>query len=126
MPHGGRKNADDAVLLALACGATAENAAKKAGVGIRTVNRRLADPNFKKRLTEIRADILKRATGVLTAATMEAVKTLMDLQKPATPAAVRLGAARTILEFGIKLRDSTEMEERIAALEAQMETRQPA
>jgi len=24
---------------------------------------RLADPNFKKRLTEIRADILKRATG---------------------------------------------------------------
>jgi hypothetical protein len=126
MPHRGRKNADDVLVVALACGATIDTAAQRAGVAVRTVNRRLKDPDFQKRLAEVRTDMVKRATGVLTAAALEAVKTLMDLQKAATPAAVRLGAARTILEFGIKLREATEMEERIAALEAQLAAQPPA
>jgi hypothetical protein len=38
-------------------------------------------------------DLLKRTSGLLTAGSLEAVKTLLDLQKPPTPPSVRLGAA---------------------------------
>jgi predicted trehalose synthase len=122
----GRRRADEALLVTLACGATVESAASKLGMGVRTIHRRLADPTFKKRLQDIRSDMVQRATGMLTASAMEAVKTLLDLQKASTPAAVRLGAARTILEIGIKLRETAELEERIAALEAQLAAPPPA
>ena len=46
--------------------------------------------------------------------------TLLALQKDTTPAAVRLGAARAILEIGMKVRDATELEERLTALEQRM------
>jgi hypothetical protein len=55
---------------------------------------------------------------MLSAAGGEAVKTLLALQKDTVPAAVRLGAARAILELGVKLRETAELQERIAALEA--------
>jgi hypothetical protein len=64
-----------------------------------------------KRLQDLRTD------SMLTAAGMEAVKTLICLQDGAIAAPVRLGAARTVLEFDIKLRENNEIVERIAALD---------
>ncbi len=120
MAQKGKQNADEQLLLALACGATVQGAAQKAGLSERTAYRRLADPGFKRRLQELRADMVQRTAGMLTAAAGEAVKTLLTLQKETTPAAVRLGAARAILEIGLKVRDAAELEERIAALEQRM------
>ena len=57
---------------------------------------------------------------MLTAAAMEAVKTLLDLQRHDMPPPVRLGAARSVLELGAKLRESLELNERITALEMQL------
>jgi hypothetical protein len=114
-----RKNTDEALLLALACGASVENAARTAGLSARTAQRRLAEPAFRKRLQDLRTDMAQRTGGMLTAAGMEAVKTLISLQDGSIAAPVRLGAARTVLEFGIKLRENNELAERIAALEAQ-------
>ena len=37
-----------------------------------------------------------------------------------SPAAVRLGAARSVLEIGMKVRETAELEERLAALEEQV------
>ncbi len=99
------KKNEDALLLALACGATVEAAAKQCQIHERTVYRRLGDRDFKARLQEIRTDMVRRAAGMLTAAANEAVRTLLNLQKDSTPPAVRLGAARAILEMGIKLRE---------------------
>jgi hypothetical protein len=112
-----KRNADEALMAALACGATLENAAKTAGVSARTAHRRMRDPQFKQRLDAFRADMVHRTAGMVTAASTQAVKTLIALQDPSTPASVRLGAARALLEFGIKLRDSAEMEQRLARLE---------
>jgi hypothetical protein len=120
MAHRGRKNADDAFLTALSCGSTVENAAAKAGIGRRTAHRRLKEPEFLRRLTELKADMVKRATAMLTAAGLEGVKTIVSLQGPSNPPSVRLGAARAALELGMRFRDSTEMEERLAALEKQV------
>jgi len=111
---------DEALLTALVCGATVENAARQCGVTERTVYRRLRDPEFQRRLLEVRADMVQRTAGMLTAAAMEAVKTLLSLQKESIPAAVRLGAARAVLELGVKLREAMELEQRIVALEKQL------
>jgi hypothetical protein len=108
------------LLLALACGATVEAAAQKAGVSRATAHRRLQDAEFRARLQEFCSDMVKRASRTLTAASGEGIKTLLALQQPSTPYATRLGAARAILEIGIKMREVADMDERLTALEQQM------
>jgi hypothetical protein len=117
MPQRGRKNADEVLILALACGATVETAAHQAGVSPATVYRRKKEPQFLRQLKEARADMAQRTAGMLVGAGMESAKTLMTLQKEPAPFAVRLGAARAVLEVGLKLREVVELEERLLALE---------
>ena len=120
MAQQGKKNTDQKLLLALACGATVENAARQAGISVSTAYRRLDNPDFQRQLQKLRGEMTQRASGMLTAAAMESVKTLIVLQNGTTPPAVRLGAARSVLEIGIKLREVVDLEERLAALEEQV------
>jgi hypothetical protein len=122
MPEGQRKKNEDSLLLALACGATVEAAARQCDLSDRTIYRRLKEPAFRTRLQEVRADMVRRSAGMLTAAAASAVTTLLALQKDSVPPAVRLGAARAVLEIGIKVREMADLEARIAALEAQART----
>jgi hypothetical protein len=117
MAQKGRRNADHSLLLALACGATIENAARSAGISESTAFRRLADPDFKRQLYDLRADMAQRTAAMLTAAGGEAVKTLLALQKESVTPATRLGAARAVLELGVKLRETAELEQRVLAVE---------
>jgi hypothetical protein len=121
-----RKRAEDKLLLALACGATIESAARECGLSPRTVYRRLADPAFRRRLGQLRADMVQRTAGALTAAGAEAVRTLLELLKPAVAPSTRLGAARAVLESGVKLRELAELEGRLAALEERVAEEQDA
>jgi hypothetical protein len=120
VPHRGRKEADEALLQALACGATVEAAARAAGVSARTAHRRLADPGFSARAQQARADMVRRTAGTMTAAATEAVRTLLELLKAPSPAGVRLGAARAVLEIGLKVREVADIEQRLAALEERL------
>jgi hypothetical protein len=122
VPQRGRRSADDLLMLALACGATLENAARQAGVSESTVRRRVKDPEFQRKLQALRADMVQRTSGALTAAGTESVRTLLDLQKPTAPPAVRLGAAKATWELGLKVRETAELEQRLAALEEQVGT----
>jgi transposase-like protein len=112
-----RKKAEEALLLALACGASVEQAARQCGLSSRTVYRRLAEADFRRRLQALRGDMVSRTAGTLTAAASEAVRTLLELLKNSVPAPVRLGAARAVLEIGMKVRDAADLEERLALLE---------
>jgi hypothetical protein len=120
MARHGKKDIDTKLLMALACGATAEAAARALGVSERTVYRRLKVPEFCKRLQQLRADMVQRTAGALTAAGSEAVRTLLALQKETAPPAVRLQAARAVLELGVKMREIVDLEERVQALEEQL------
>ena len=120
MAQKGRRSADDALLLALACGATVESAARSAGISQATAYRRLTEAAFRRRLQDLRADMVQRTAAALTAAASEAVRTLLALQKDDQPAPVRLGAAKAVLEIGTRLREAAELEARIAALEGQL------
>jgi hypothetical protein len=120
MPQQGKRHADSQLLLALACGASVEVAARQAGISESTAYRRLSDPAFRRQLQAVRADLVQRTTGALTAASTEAVRALLELLKATAPPPVRLGAARSVLELGIKLRETADLEARIAALEEQL------
>ena len=115
-----RRKADHKLLMAFACGATVESAARQAGVSESTAHRRLEDAAFRQQLQAMRADLVQRTAGALTAASTESVRTLLELQKASAPPAVRLGAARSILEIGIKLREAADLEERLSVLEQQL------
>jgi hypothetical protein len=116
-----RKRGEDVLVTALACGATVEGAARKAGLSVRTVYRRLADPEFQERLRQERAELARRAAGLLTAASLESVRTLVELQGTALPPAARLGAARAIIGLGLKLREEADLADRVAELERRLE-----
>ena len=112
-----RAVADDQIAVAVACGATHEQAAARAGVGVRTVTRRMTDPAFKQRVSDLRRDMVERTAALLTAAAAEAVRTLLGLQKETVKSAVRLGAARAVLDLGFKARELAELENDLRELE---------
>ena len=112
-------------MAALAGGATVQDAARQAGVSERTVYRRLDDAEFRQAVMEARAELVARAVAMLAEAGTEAVTTLRALLEEPTPPAVRLGAARAVLELGTKLRESEELEQRLATLEDQLAADEP-
>ena len=114
---GRKRKSDLGLILALACGASPESAAQKTGLSLRTVYRRLKDPAFQQQVSEVRADMVRRSAGLLTAAGLSAIKTFTVLLESAKSESVRLGAARAVIELGQKLRDTTDFEERLAAVE---------
>jgi hypothetical protein len=120
MADNGRRKGDDALLLALASGKTLREAARAAGIGERTATRRLADPEFRRRITELRTEMVSRALGTMADGMSEAAQTLRSLLK-AQSESVRLGACRALLELGVNLREVVELEERFAALELRTE-----
>jgi hypothetical protein len=117
--HRGRHNADDALALAVAAGRTLRKAAARAGVSERTAARRWADPAFRPRVAALRADLVRRALGRLAggmAADADALRHLLG----AASEPVRLGAACALLELGVRLRESVELEDRLRDLEGRL------
>jgi hypothetical protein len=112
---------DDLLIAALASGATKESAARHAGMSLRTVHRRLDDADFCRELQAFRTDIVQRTAAALTAAGLEFVKTLIRLAGTGTPPATQLGAARAGLEIGMKVREQTDLEVRLAAMEERLD-----
>jgi tetrahydromethanopterin S-methyltransferase subunit G len=117
---GDRRNANDRLAVELAAGKAVADAADAAGVSERTAYRRLDDAGFRGRVTTLRGDMIGRAVGQLADASTKAVQTLTELLV-ADSATVRLGAARSILELGMRLRDANEIEERLSTLEQKVE-----
>jgi uncharacterized protein YbjT (DUF2867 family) len=126
MSENSLSKAEMKLLLPLACGMNAEQAARQAGVNVRTVFRRLKNPEFRRQIQAMRADMMQRTSGTLTAAGGEAVKTMVELMRSPTPFAVRLGAARAVVELSMKVRETVEIEQRLAELEERMAATTPA
>ena len=116
MAGSGRKNADDALVLALATGKSVPDAAKSCDVSERTVYRRLDSPEFCKKVRALRAKMLDQAAGRTIDAMADAADVLRNLLN-ARSESVALGAARTILESGVNLRYAVDLEERVATVE---------
>lgn len=116
MADNGRRKRDDALAVALASGQTLRDAATAVGVSERTASRRWADLNFRRRVAELRANMVNRALGKLADGMAEAGEVLRTLLHSGSDS-IKLGACRAMLELGIKLRDSVELEQRLSELE---------
>jgi hypothetical protein len=115
----GRKNVDDILVEALAHGASAATAAQRAGVSPRTVFRRQQQADFCKRVEKMHQEMVERTSAMLTAMGLESCRNLHELNDKSTPPAVRLGAIRTVLEYGCKYREHVDLIKRVSALEAE-------
>jgi hypothetical protein len=95
-----------------------QKAAQESGAGVRTIKTWTATlPAFTRRIAELRSEMTSRALGRLVDSMTSAAATLDYLCRKGKSEMVRLSAARAVLELGQKLRESVELEERIAALE---------
>jgi hypothetical protein len=117
MARGVRRNADAALLAALAGGSTVADAARAADVSARTVFRRLQDPAFRSELEAARAATIERVGAMLADSATAAVSVLRALLDPVIPPSVRLSAARAILELALRYREVGDLEARVRALE---------
>jgi hypothetical protein len=120
--HRGRRNADEALATLLAAGRTLRDAAAAAGIAERTAARRWADPEFRTRVGQLRSDMVAAAAGTMADGMSSAAGTLKSLLESPSDT-VRLGASRAMIELGVKLRESDELERRVAALEASLNQR---
>jgi hypothetical protein len=77
---------------------------------------KLASGNARRQVNELRADMVDRTLGKLANSMASAADTLEALLK-ADAEQVRLGAARTLLEVGNKLRETVEFERRLTEVE---------
>ncbi|MFE3940590.1 hypothetical protein ACFXPV_01710 [Streptomyces sp. NPDC059118] len=106
-----------AAVVALARGNTAEQAAREAGVSGRTIRRWMEEPEFGRQVMATRTELLQLAVGQLAAASTKAVATLVDALDNEKGQA-RVQAARVLLDAVPALRESLDLEQRLAALEA--------
>ena len=117
------RKGDVVLIRELASGANHATAANKAGVHPNTVTARLADPLFRKLVSEHRSDFLTEVSGILASSASGAALVLEDLySNEDEPSHVRRSAARDVLEFSIRIRELHEMDERMDALETIVET----
>src|SRR5215471_8371636 len=92
----GRHAADPILAAALATGATQQEAARSAGVSVRTVTRRLNERDFQAQVDEVRARSLEGIGTDLAHGAAQAVGTLVELLNADNPASVRVAAARAL------------------------------
>lgn len=118
MPAATRHDADDLLIVALAGGKTHKDAAESAGVSVRTVRRRLADPAFKAEVQQARAALVSDAAGRLTSGMTAAVIQLQKLLFHDDPV-IQLRAAVKAIELGVRLHEVTDLEKRLSELEQQ-------
>ena len=115
------KKGDPVLIAELSRGATQGDAAKLADVGLTTVARRLADPEFRQLVSQQRRLFLDVAAGILAESSAGAAEVLHSLAQDKDEAGhVRRSASRDILDHAMRLREAGELEERMQAIEEQM------
>lgn len=110
---------DERILAALLAERSIPAAAVAAGVSERTVYSRLADDDFRTEYERRRRATLDNACRTLQSALTDAVEVLTTIMQNAenSPQS-RITAARSVLEYGVKLTELTDLAARVEALEA--------
>lgn len=107
---------DALIAAALAAGATHEAAALAAGVSLRTVARRVADPAFRRAVDAEQDGILERFVGGA-AGKLGAVLDRLAVLTESPKDLVALGACRTLADILIRVREHASLARRLRELE---------
>lgn len=105
-------------LAALLTCPTKEQAAQAAGIGLTTLKRYLADPEFQTAYREAVTSLLADATRESQQALSPALSCLREITTDTEASATaRIAAARSLLEFGLKLTEFVDIANRLNELE---------
>ncbi len=116
----GRAGAREAAAALLASGSTFRAAAESVGIGERTLRGwNDDDKEFQDRVKVLRAQMVAESLGRLSSTMSASADALKELVSHADPH-VRYKAAKAILELSVKLKESVELEQRIAELEQRL------
>jgi hypothetical protein len=112
----GRKQED--AIAALLTQRNVEEAARAAGIGVRTLLRWLKLPQFQNAFRQARREAFGQAVSRLQQGTAAAATTLLKIMiDPAAPASVRVRAADSVFNHAAKAIEIEDIEARVAALE---------
>lgn len=118
MAENGDIRGETALIIALARGDSQREAAASSGVGLRTITRRMGDPDFAAAVQAERTRLVQRAIGRLADSAVWFADVLLAVATdPDAPASARVSAARAGLEIGVRLREADEVEQRLTRLE---------
>ncbi len=104
------------VLTELVAGATRGTAAAKAGISTRTLDRWVAEPEFRLELEAARRAAFNQGLAVLRGVAAKAVETLASLLNSKCEAE-RRHAAEVLISFAFRAHEMGGLEDRLAALE---------
>jgi hypothetical protein len=119
---GNRDGRKRALALALAKGRSVKDAAREAGVGLRTAHTYRAEEGFDRLVRDCRTDLYAQAVSVLAGCAARAAETLEGLLS-SEDERVRLRSALGVLEGVAKRRELLDTEARLAALESALAQR---
>ena len=110
---------DEAIIAALVQAGSIAEAAKKLHCVPRTLYERMKSPAFKEMYTQARADLVKTATAKLQGYFNGAIDTLAAIMNDKdTAKQTRANCAVAILQYGAKYTETTDIIERLEAVEA--------
>jgi hypothetical protein len=119
--RGKRTRKQEEAIVALLTSSTMTAAAERVGIGIATLVRWMKDPAFTRAYQDARREVTTQALGTLTQACSGAVATLQQvMDDPVAPAAARVTAAKTVLDFAIRAVALEDLTTRLAEVEAQL------
>lgn len=108
-------------LLALLTSSTREQAAKKAGITSKTLRGYLADPEFQAEYRKAFAGLVEDATRKVQQTLEPAVAVLREIMEDSNEnGQVRVSAARSVLEYGLRLTEQTDVLSRLQELEEEI------
>lgn len=116
---------DERLITLLAQGLSRTAAAKIAGCHRTLIIRRLADPVFAARLVAVCIEASREAGRFLAASRLRAARVLRDLMHADKADAIRLAAAKTILEAGFQAVEAESFRQRLEAVERRQQGGEP-
>lgn len=109
---------EERALSALLTSKTKLEAAEKAGITDRTMRRYFENPEFCQRYREAFAGVIEDATRQAQALLMPALSTLQTvMEDEEIPAQARITAARSIIDYSLKLTEQADILEQLRELE---------
>jgi hypothetical protein len=115
----------ESAALCVAMGGRLAEAAATAGVAHQTVKIWSMSAEFKRRVSQLRSEMTDRALGVLADNAANAALKIASIALNSTSERTQLRAACKVIELLIRVRELTELEERVALLEQQAQSRKP-
>jgi hypothetical protein len=111
------KVSDEEILEVLATSDTCRTAAARLGITPSNLSRRMSTPAFQRQYDKLKERAMRQASDKLSFAACSAIDVLIDIAQNSNNDAVRVGAAKTLLQQSVVFNMQTNLVNKLHALE---------